>query len=527
MRPTRVAIIGAGVGGLAAAIDLAARGLEVVVLERAATPGGKLRQVEVDGVKIDAGPTVFTMRGVFEALFADAGASFSAALTLRSPKVLARHAWRDGGRLDLSADMERTCAAIGAFAGAAAARGYVDFCARARSAFDVLDAGFMRARNPSIAGLLRASGPGGIARLTGLAPWTSLWRALGRDFHDPRLRQLFARYATYCGASPFEAPASLMLIAHVEREGVWLIEGGMYRLAVALGHLAAAKGASLRYDTEVDTILVSNGRVSGVRLSTGEHIAADAVLVNADVAALAGGLFGADVSRAAPLPAGVKRSLSAVTWALRARTQGFPLERHNVFFSRDYAAEFADIFERARLPVEPTVYVCAQDRDAQDRDENDTPIEAPERLLCLVNAPARGDTHRFTATEIAQCEERTFAVLASCNLTLQVRAEASVVTTPTDFSRLFPATGGALYGMAMHGTMAAFRRPSASTRIPGLYLAGGSVHPGAGIPMAALSGRMAATQLLADFASTNRLYPAVTPGGMSTRSARTAPTGSR
>ena len=133
------------------------------MLERAAAPGGKMRQVSVDGVEIDAGPTVFTMRWVFEALFADAGAALGAAVTLHPAEVLARHAWHDGGRLDLFADIDRSCAAIGAFAGASAARGYADFCIRARRAFDVLDAGFMRDADPSMARLLRAAGPRGIA----------------------------------------------------------------------------------------------------------------------------------------------------------------------------------------------------------------------------------------------------------------------------------------------------------------------------------------------------------------------------
>jgi 1-hydroxycarotenoid 3,4-desaturase len=234
------------------------------------------------------------------------------------------------------------------------------------------------------------------------------------------------------------------------------------------------------------------------------------VVVNADAAALASGALGAEAAGAAPRVDPTRRSLSAVTWAVRATTQGFPLLRHNVFFSHDYAAEFADIFGRGRLPAAPTVYVCAQDRT-----DHDAPIDGPERLLCLVNAPARADTHPLTAMEIAQCEERTFALLTGCGLTIDRRAKAVVVTTPTDFAALFPATGGALYGPAMHGAMAAFRRPAAQSRMPGLYMAGGSVHPGAGIPMAALSGRMAAARLMADLDSTCRSQLVATPGGTS------------
>jgi 1-hydroxycarotenoid 3,4-desaturase len=255
---------------------------------------------------------------------------------------------------------------------------------------------------------------------------------------------------------------------------------------------------------------VTNGRAAGVVLTTGEHIAADAVLANSDIAALTTGLLGPAVRSAVPETKPDQRSLSALTWSLIARAEGFPLIRHSVFFSRDYAAEFDDLFKRRRPPAEPTVYICAQDRD--DSDQSPT---GPERLLCLINAPATGDQHPISPAEIERCTQATFALLARCGVTL--RTEATQLTTPTDFNRLFPATGGALYGPAVHGSMASFKRPGACSRLPGLYLAGGSTHPGAGVPMAALSGRMAATSLMADLSSTRRSRAAATSGGMSTR----------
>jgi 1-hydroxycarotenoid 3,4-desaturase len=511
---TRVAVIGAGIGGLAAALLLAARGLDVTVLERAAAPGGKLRTLAVAGHAVDAGPTVFTMRWVFDALFADAAADFAAHVPLRRLEVLARHAWSAEQRLDLYADPRRSEAAIGDFAGAAAARGYRDFRLRAARVHAALRDGFMAAPLAGPAALVRRLGPAGLGGLLAGAPFRTLWQALGGHFTDPRLRQLFGRYATYCGASPFAAPAMLMLIAHVEQEGVWRIEGGMHRLAVALADLAVARGAQLRCGAAVAEILVAGGRVAGVRLADGETVAAEAVVANADAAALAGGCFGVAAAAAVPAPCG-PRSLSAITWAMVAGTAGFPLVHHNVFFAPDYAAEFAALFAGASVPAAPTVYVCAEDRD-----DAATAAAATERLLCLVNAPPVGDARPFTQAEIAQCTTRMGARLEQCGLTL--RPQATAVTTPADFAHLFPATGGALYGRAVHGTMAAFRRPGAATTLPGLYLAGGSVHPGAGVPMAALSGRLAATRLLADLDSTSRSRRTAMPGGMPTRSAMTA-----
>jgi 1-hydroxycarotenoid 3,4-desaturase len=339
-----------------------------------------------------------------------------------------------------------------------------------------------------------------------------VWKALRRYFRDPRLRQLFGRYATYCGSSPFDAPATLMLVAHVESEGVWLVEGGMYRLAAALAALAVEHGARIRCSTEVAGIRVKDGRVAGVALSNGERLPANAVVVTADVAALAKGLLGADVARTAATVPDAARSLSAMTWSCVARARGFPLLHHSVFFSRDYRAEFESLFRRREMPAEPTVYVCAQDRF-----DDGMSGPAEERLFILANAPPIGDRHRFEATEISQCARRTFDLLNRCGLIIETTPELVQATTPADFDRMFPGTGGALYGRSSHGWMASFQRPGARTKLPGLYLAGGSTHPGPGVPMAALSGRMAAASVLTDLPSIARSRTMPMRGGTSTR----------
>jgi 1-hydroxycarotenoid 3,4-desaturase len=490
----RVVVIGAGIGGLAAAVLLAARGLDVQVVEKEAAPGGKLREVPVGATRVDAGPTVFTMRWVFEEIFAQAGAVLGEHLTLTRSRVLARHAWGDGSRLDLFAERAESAEAIGRFAGAAAARGFLAFAERAARIWRTLEGSFIREDRPSVLDLLAKAG----ARdLMGISPFSTLDRALAEHFRDPRLRQLFGRYATYCGSSPYDSPATLMLVAHVESEGVWLVEGGMHRLAVTLAALAQGLGARFRYGTGVKAITLRGGRADGVVLSDGERLAADAVICNGDSNAVAAGLFG-DLGGAVRPTQPAERSLSALTWATLAKPQGFPLLRHSVFFSDDYRAEF-DALKRGRLPDMPTIYICAQDRT----DREVTP-EGPERLLCLVNAPATGDGRTPTPEEIARCEERTLNQLRRCGLSLSFPPQTTVTTGPMGFGTLFPATGGALYGPNAHGWAASFRRPGARTKLPGLYLAGGSTHPGPGVPMAALSGRLAASALMADLASMAR-----------------------
>jgi 1-hydroxycarotenoid 3,4-desaturase len=195
---------------------------------------------------------------------------------------------------------------------------------------------------------------------------------------------------------------------------------------------------------------------------------------------------------------------------MRTPVLGRTLDRHNVFFQADYASEFDDIFNRQRLPERPTVYVCAQDQP------EGVVAGEPERIFCLVNAPACGDGDQLSEEAIAQCQERTFQHLNHLGLHLQPTANQCLRTTPQDFHRRFPASGGALYGQATHGWTSVFSRPGSTTNLPGLYLAGGSVHPGPGVPMAALSGQRAAEAVMASLASTNMFQMGATCGGTST-----------
>lgn len=510
MTAERVVVVGAGIGGLTAAALLAAHGHAVTVIDKECAAGGKLRTL--GHPPVDAGPTVFTMKWVFEALFEACGADVDRAMPAARADLLARHGWGDGSRLDLFADVERSAEAIGDLAGAREAAGFRAFAAEAKAIHDLLADSFMRGTATNPFGLVARIGLKRIGEAMAIRPHRSLWSALSRHFADPRLRQLFGRYATYNGSSPFSAPATLMLIAHVEQSGVWLVEGGMHSVATAIETLARRNGANFRFGETVTRIETDGGAVAAVRLANGERIATTRVVFNGDASAIGAGRLGNDVRHAVrPLPP-VRRSLSAVVLTGQADIAGFPVVRHNVLFSPDYRAEFDDIFKRRRLPAHPTIYLCAQDRDDHGALY---PGATSDRVQIIINAPANGDSPDFSDEEIATCRNRTPGFLAQCGLALSWR-EPPQTSCPRSFEQLFPCSGGALYGRATHGWRAAFQRPAATTRIPGLYLTGGTTHPGAGVPMAALSGFRAAEAVMASRASTPKFRPVAMPGGMQT-----------
>ena len=492
-------------------MDLAAAGMRVTVLDRAATPGGKLRAIAVAGRPIDAGPVVLTGRAVFDRLFQRAGEDLSSHLALLPVTTVSRYAWAGPQQLDLFADRARSADAIAAFASPRDAAGYLDLCREAERMFGALDASFLRGSRPT--GGADLLGRVGLFRLPRMHPFQTFWAAAAARVEDPRLRQLFGHFSTANGTPPFAAPAAALLLAHLRLHDSWVVEGGMHRLATALAALAERAGVAFRFGTTAKEVVVSGGRATGVRIEPHEVLQADAVVMNGEPTALATGLLGDRARAGVPVVKFPHRSLSAVTWAAIADVGGAALLRHNTFFSGDPKGEF-DLINEGLLPTEPTVHICAQDRSPADG----TAPGGPERLLMLVNAPANGDRRSFSQVEIDQVMQSILGLLARCGLRMTAAAPP-VMTTPATFHRLFPASGGALYGPAFRGWQSALRRPGARTKLRGLYLAGGSTHPGPGLAFAALSGLQAAHSVAHDLAPPRRggfrrtPAPAAVPAG--------------
>lgn len=505
-----VIVVGAGVGGLASALRMAGAGAQVLVLESAAEVGGKMRVNRVGEQWIDAGPTVLTMPWVFERLWAQAGRDFRKEVPIERLDILARHRWGDRSELDLYAQIDRSYAAICEFAGKKQGEAFLRFHRKAKEIFEAVREPFILAADNDVWSGLARSGVSGLARLAKIQWHRSLWSMLGSYFSDPRLQQLFARYATYYGSSPFLAPGTLALIAGVEMEGVWRVRGGMIELARATQKAALELGAQIECGVRVESLLQDGDGLCGVRAEDGRVWKSRNVIYNGSLAQLADKLCPGAAPRLAK-----QRSLSAVTLTGMASAYGMDLEFHNVFFASDYRKEFEEIFEKGRFPQETTTYLCAPDSHQAKRGGGE------QRLFALLNAPALGDDQRYCIS-MEQAMESMNRVTKSCGIKINFQAETMTLTQAKDFEQRFPGTGGSLYGPATHGAKGAFSRPSCSTKIPGLYLVGGEVHPGAGVPMVTLGGSQCADHVIKRLALTSPSRTGATPGGTSTSSAKTA-----
>jgi phytoene desaturase len=477
-----VVVVGGGVGGLCAAIRLRAVGHEVLLCERADRLGGKLDARSVDGFTFETGPSLLTLPDVLDATLAVAGTRLADEVDLVRLAAPFRYRWPDGAELRTLDDEAATAAAFDALAPGAGAA-YRRLVARGADIWDLAARTFFAGPMDHPLELVRRlRSPRDLVRIDGAR---TLAAAARRCFPDePRLQQWLGRYATYSGSSPWRAPATLACIPAIEaRHGCWYVRGGLGAVRDALVRVAERAGVHLRTGTEVLAVRHDGRSVSGVRLADGRDVAADVVVSDVDAAHLYRDLLPDPASLARVWRADRSTSGVVVLAAVDGTTPG--IAHHNVWFSRDYRREFEAIVEHQRPAPEPTVYASVS--SVTD------PTQAPpgtENWFLLVNAPSADgidwDVERDRQRDLV------LATLAGHGVDLRPRLRWTEVLTPADLATRYRNPGGAIYGTSSNGRRAAFLRPGNRGPVRGLFLVGGTSHPGGGLPLVATSARIVA-----------------------------------
>ncbi|MGN6246180.1 MAG: phytoene desaturase family protein [Motilibacteraceae bacterium] len=500
----RVVVVGTGLGGLSAAARLAAQGHQVTVCEQAPVVGGKLGTFQRDGFVFDTGPSLLTLPAVYRDLFFKTaprkkGGLLEDVLDVVEVDPTCRYRFADGTWVDVpNSSRARIAEAFDDAFGGGAGADWNRFMDRAGAIWDVTRGPFLESPLDGWRTLARLSRR--LSDVRTVAPQKSL-RALGKQYlHDPRLRTFLDRYATYTGSDPRRAPAALATVPFVEqRFGSWYVRGGLRRLGEAVRDRAVERGAVVRTGADVVAVLSDGGRAGGVRLADGETIPADVVVANADAAHLY-----RDLVRVPPAERSLRRATPSLSGfvlllALCGRTPG--LQHHTVLFPQDYDDEFDSVFgtgrTRAARPVpDPTVYVSAPDDPALRPDEDS------EAWFVLVNAPRHDPEHGvdWDAPGLADSyADRVLATMArraaDQGFDLRDRLLWREIRTPADLERATRSPGGSIYGSSSNGPRAAFLRPANRSPLPGLFLVGGSSHPGGGLPLVGLSAAIVAEQV--------------------------------
>lgn len=477
----KVIVIGAGLGGLASACLLASEGHNVTVLEKNEHPGGKIGEVRANGFRFDTGPSLLTMPFILKSLFEKCGASIEKYLTIQPVDPICRYFFSSGVEFDCHQNECVNIAQIQSFSPDDVAS-YQSFMKYSQKLYQRIKDAFLF--NP----LYGLSDMGSLNWIDFLKidAFQTVAQRIDRQFDAPELKKFFKRFTTYNGSSPYQAPATMNVIPHVELAlGGYYIEGGIYRLVEALVALARNKGVTFKMGTDIRQIMTPQGTVAGVKDSTGNRFSADIVVSNAD----AYETYMEAVNRSAISGFQKKKiqktepSCSGFVLLLGIDRQYDQLSHHNIFFSEDYEQEFDQIFNQKVMPDDPTIYVA----NTSYSDQTHAPDDA-SNLFVLINAPYLSEQWNWEKQKV-RYQNKVVQVLERRGLTgLGKHIVYSKIITPRDFYVRYRSNKGSIYGTSSNSKFAAFLRPRNKSRsIKGLYLVGGSTHPGGGIPLVTLS----------------------------------------
>ena len=480
-------VIGAGVAGLATAIRLSQQNYAVTVFEANAYPGGKLSAFTMGEYRFDAGPSLFTMPHFVDELFSLCGEDPTAHFNYSKKEEACRYFWEDGTALIAHSKTDAFATEVETKLGVPK-KTLLAYLAKAKKKYDLTEKLFLQQSLHRWSTYFSLDTLKALWHIQSMEIGKSLDQVNREQLQEPHLVQLFNRFATYNGSSPYQTPGIMSLIQHLESHyGTFLPQGGMEQISQSLYRLAQRQGVQFHFDQKVDEILVANKKAVGVRVGTTEH-AADCVVSNMDVFPTYKHLL--PTQKMPKNVAREERSSSAVIfyWGIK---KTFPqLDLHNIFFSDDYPAEFRAIFETKELYDDPTVYVNITSKN----EKKDAP-EGGENWFVMINAPADHGQDWDALTD--KLREKVLAKLSrQLGVELSAYIEEETVMRPPEIQAKTKSHLGALYGSSSNNKMAAFlRHPNFSKKIGGLFFCGGSVHPGGGIPLCLLSAKIVSEQI--------------------------------
>ncbi|MDP9122564.1 MAG: phytoene desaturase family protein [Acidobacteriota bacterium] len=493
-----VGVIGGGLGGLAAAVTLAARGHRVVLFERNEWLGGKAAELSQAGFRFDMGPTILTMPSIAARIFAEAGRELGEYLRLVPLDPQWRCFFDDGATLDLESDPARMAAALERFApGSGAAAGYTRFLDLAARLHKISEGYFFWRSVGSVRDTFDAGTtfkPSVLKDLLTMRFGRTVAGTVRSQVLEPRVAQMLDHFTQYVGSAPDASPAVLCGIAHMQTaEGIWYPEGGTRAVPEALGRLARELGVEVRTGTGIRRILIEGGAVHGVETDQGERVGLQALVANSDSVRTHRELL-ADTKAARRFARrrSYEPACSGVVLYL-GLDRAYPhLMHHNFVFSHDPEEEFETLYRRGEPAPDPTCYVCAPART--------DPGVAPaggEALYVLVHTPYLRPHHSWKQMFPAYRRVILQKLAATAGLRdIESRIVFEAALTPEDIHHRYHVLNGAIYGLASHGRLTgAFKPANRSPDVAGLYLAGGAAHPGPGVPMVLMSGWIAADVL--------------------------------